>query len=91
MGAPPHHRGPGGGINWDPQAHRDRDSRLLLQVTRLFEPSADELTCSPEQAARLLRLVTFSGSHPLIAHGQPLTPEEIVNLLLHGISGDTTC
>jgi AcrR family transcriptional regulator len=91
MGAPPHHRGPHGGVNWDPQAHRDRDRRVLHHVTRLFEPSADALTCTPEQAARLLRLVTFSGSHPLIAHGQPLTPEEIVNLLLHGILGDAAC
>ncbi len=47
-----------------------------------------ELSCTPEQAARLLRLITFSGSHPLISHGQPLTAEEIVDLLLHGIWHD---
>jgi AcrR family transcriptional regulator len=96
MGAPPHHRSPSGGINWDPRAHRNRDDRLLHHVARLFEPDAESLRCTPEQAARLLRLVTFSGSHPLISHGHPLTPEEIVELLLHGIvdtsrPGDPPC
>jgi AcrR family transcriptional regulator len=95
MGAPPHHQRTGGGINWDPKAHRDRDGRLLFIVARLFEPDAGSLSCSPEQAARLLRLITFSGSHPLISHGEPLTAEEIVQVLLHGITntatGDTSC
>jgi AcrR family transcriptional regulator len=96
-GPPPHLRGdvrsataPG---NWHAlaQAHRDRDARMTHYVTRLFEPDAETLTCTPEQAARLMRLITFSGSHPLISQGQPLTAEEIVDVLLHGISGETTC
>jgi hypothetical protein len=96
MGAPPPHRSPSGGITWNPQAHRDRDDRLLHHVARLFAPDAESLRCPPEQAARMLRLVTFSGSHPLISHGQPLTPEEIVELVLHGIidtapTGGTSC
>lgn len=86
MGAPPHPQRAGGGINWDPKAGRDRDNPVIHLTTRLFEPDAEWLTCSPEQAARLLRLITFSGSHPLISHGQPLSPEEIVDLLLHGIT-----
>jgi AcrR family transcriptional regulator len=89
MGAPPHHQRAGGGINWDPKAHRDRDSRVIDLLTRLIEPDAERLTTTPEQAARLLRLITFSGSHPLISHGQPLTPEEIVHLLLHGVTAPT--
>ncbi|MFL6100597.1 MAG: TetR/AcrR family transcriptional regulator [Actinomycetales bacterium] len=95
MGAPPHHQRAGGAVNWDPKAHRDRDSRVINHLTRLFEPDVDRLSCSPEQAARLLRLITFSGSHPLISHGQPLTAEEIVHVLLHGITdttqGDASC
>jgi AcrR family transcriptional regulator len=92
MGAPPHPR-PGSSPETahDPRAHWERDSRILVHVAALFEPDAESLTSTPEQAARLLRLITFSGSHPLISHGHPLTPEEIVDLLLHGISGDTTC
>ncbi|QIG41438.1 TetR/AcrR family transcriptional regulator [Nocardioides anomalus] len=32
-----------------------------------------------------LRLMTFAGSHPLIADGELLAPEEIVDTLLHGL------
>ena len=32
-----------------------------------------------------LRLLTFSGSHPGIADGQVLTPEEIVDTILFGL------
>jgi AcrR family transcriptional regulator len=86
MGAPPHQRSASGAASWDPRAHRRRDEPLMHQVARLFEPDPGSLTCTPDQAARLLRLITFSGSHPLISHGQPLTADEIVDLLLHGIT-----
>jgi AcrR family transcriptional regulator len=85
MGAPPAPRPGSPGHHHDPRAHADRDSRILFHLAMMFTPDAESLTCSPEQAARLLRLVTFSGSHPLISYGQPLTAEEIVSLLLHGI------
>ena len=35
-----------------------------------------------------LRLLTFAGSHPHIADGHLLTPEEIVDTLLHGLLRD---
>jgi len=92
MGAPPHPRPGSRSITSpDPQSRWDRDSRVMFHLAAVFEPDAARLTATPEQAARLLRLITFSGSHPLISHGQPLTPEEIVDLLLHGISGDHPC
>ncbi len=91
MGAPPTPRPGSAGHPHDPKVHAERDGRILFHVAALFEPDADSLTCTPEQAARLLRLITFSGSHPLISHGHPLTAEEILNLLLHGISGETSC
>jgi hypothetical protein len=91
MGAPPRPHPGSPGVPHSPQAHRERDARLLFELTALFEPDAENLTCTPEQAARLLRLITFSGSHPLISHGQPLTAEEIVGVLLHGISGESAC
>jgi len=51
----------------------------------MFEPHRDELRCEPEQAARLLRMMTFAGAHPKISEGQPLTAAEIVAALLDGI------
>ena len=32
-----------------------------------------------------MRLICFAGSHPRIADGVPLTPEEVVGLLLDGV------
>jgi AcrR family transcriptional regulator len=60
----------------------DGTMRLL---TEMFEPHRDELRCAPEQAARLLRMMTFAGAHPKINDGQPLTAGEIVAVLLDGI------
>jgi hypothetical protein len=37
------------------------------------------------EVTRILRLVTFSGSHPLITDGSTLTAEEIVSLVLDGM------
>jgi AcrR family transcriptional regulator len=91
MGAPPRPHPGSPGMPHTARAHLDRDARVLYLLAAVFEPDAETLACSPAQAGRLLRLITFSGSHPLISHGQPLSAEEIVDVLLHGISGDTPC
>jgi len=36
------------------------------------------------QVVRLVRQLTFSGSHPHISDGKTLTPREIVSVVLHG-------
>jgi AcrR family transcriptional regulator len=74
--APPPERRP-------PPPHMD-DTRLRAMLASLFEPHRDEIRCEPEQAARLMRAVVFAGSHPRMVD-QPLTPHEIVTLLLDGI------
>ncbi|MGE5181654.1 MAG: TetR/AcrR family transcriptional regulator [Acidobacteriota bacterium] len=73
--APPPERRP------PPQAD---DTRLRAQLVTLFEAHRDELRCSPEQGARLFRALAFAGSHPRLID-QPLTPHEVVSLLLDGI------
>ena len=61
------------------------DSGLPDALTALIEPDADQLRVPAEQTARLLRLVTFAGSHPRITDANPLAPQEIVDLLLDGV------
>src|SRR6476620_1274973 len=46
------------------------------EVLRLLEPDAGAFRCPVGEVARLLRLITFSGSHPLISDGQLLTVDE---------------
>jgi AcrR family transcriptional regulator len=60
------------------------DARVRAHLAALFEPHRDELRCEPEHAARLMRALAFACSHPRMID-QPLTPHEIVTLLLDGI------
>jgi hypothetical protein len=55
------------------------------EVLRLLAPDADRFRCPVGDVARLLRLITFSGSHPLISEGHLLTVDEIVAALLDGV------
>jgi len=51
----------------------------------LFEAHRERLTVDPIVAARLLRALTLSTTHPLIA-AEPMSPEEIRELFLHGVA-----
>jgi AcrR family transcriptional regulator len=58
---------------------------LQARIAAMFEPHRAALRCDPAQAARLLRMMTFAGTHPRIADGIPLTAAEIVAVVLDGI------
>jgi AcrR family transcriptional regulator len=58
---------------------------LQRQVVELFAPHRAELRCDPSQAARALRMMTFSATHPRISDGQPMTAAEVVAIVLDGI------
>jgi AcrR family transcriptional regulator len=57
------------------------DSHALV---RLLQPFRDELAVTPLAAARMLRALTLSTTHPMMA-GEPMTPHEIRHLFLHGV------
>lgn len=79
LGVPPQaarHRGA------EPGDWKERTTALMVA---LIEPDATALRVPPEQVARVLRLLTFSGSHPHIADQRLLTPEEIVDIVLDGV------
>lgn len=67
------------------EADRQRADDIVIA---LLEPDADAFTCGIDQLAHLLRLLTFSGTHPHISQGRRLTPEQIVDTLLHGVLKD---
>jgi AcrR family transcriptional regulator len=54
-------------------------------VGRLLEPDRERFRCSVAEVARLLRLLTFAGTHPKITDGNPLTADQIVSVLLDGV------
>jgi AcrR family transcriptional regulator len=57
-------------------------------LAALLEPHGDQLRLTPLEAARIFRLITFSSAHPTITDGQRLSTQEIVELLLYGISAE---
>jgi AcrR family transcriptional regulator len=64
---------------------RPTNERIQAEVARVLEPDHEQFRCSVQEVARLLRLLTFSGSHPMIVDGDPLTAEQIVSVLLDGV------
>ncbi len=69
------------------------DSNALV---RIFQAHRVQITVEPIVAARLLRALTLSTTHPMLA-GEPRSPDELVQLFLHGVGGsgegdkDTSC
>lgn len=87
MPRPPHHDAGGrraaAGHGHPPD--RQRESEVLAAVAEVFAPDAARLSCTPDRAAHLLRLLTFAGTHRLINDERHLSPEEITEVVLHGI------
>ncbi len=62
---------------------------LPTQLIALIEPDREGFRVDPAQVARVLRLVTFAGTHPRITDGDPLNSDEIVDLLLSGLGANS--
>jgi AcrR family transcriptional regulator len=60
------------------------ESDALVALLRHYE---SHIAVEPAVAARLLRALTLSATHPMLA-GEPWTPTELVRLFLHGVSGE---
>ena len=58
--------------------------RLRISASNSFAAHPGKLTVAPAAAARMLRALTLSLTHPMLAD-EPAEPVEIVDTLLHGI------
>jgi AcrR family transcriptional regulator len=67
------------------QDRRKANDLIHQEVIRLLRPDRAQFRMPVAEVARLGRLLTFSGSHPLISDGARLTPEQIVGVLLDGV------
>lgn len=59
-------------------------ARVNELTTTLIAADADRFRVPPAEVVRIGRLLTFSGSHPHISEGQLLSPDQIVDVVLHG-------
>ncbi len=76
------------GLRKPPDSLRSPELRERIAtegLARILEPDADRFTLPVDRVVHLIRLLTFSGSHPHISDQRPLSPEEIVDVVLHGV------
>jgi AcrR family transcriptional regulator len=59
---------------------------LRAAMVEIIGPDERVLRVPASELAHVLRLLVFSGTHPMIAAGRQLTPEEIVTILLDGLA-----
>jgi AcrR family transcriptional regulator len=64
---------------------RPPNTVVLEALTEFLAPHAAQLRLEPAEVARLVWLVTFSATHPLITDDNPLTAEQIADVLLDGV------
>ncbi len=70
-----------------PERFRNHELRHRLAtegVITVLAPDAEQFRVPPEEVVRLLRLLTFSASHPHISENRPMKPADIVDVILHG-------
>jgi AcrR family transcriptional regulator len=67
----------------------DPERAKLIQQTQdamvdLIAPDGDDLRLPATEVVRMLRLLTFSGTHPKFTGGDTLSAEQIVDTVLYG-------
>ena len=76
------------GVPKPPPRFTDAAARRRLAqegLASLLAEDADRFSLPVERVVHLVRLLTFSGSHPHISDQRPLSPEEIADVILHGV------
>ncbi len=76
------------GMVGPPKAHRhmeDGRRRAEKIMVAVVEADAERISCTPVQLVHMLRMLTFSGTHPHLSDGHLLTPDQIVGTLLDGV------
>jgi AcrR family transcriptional regulator len=70
--------------------HVRRPMTASPAAVALFEAHRAELAIEPAEAARLLRALVLSTSHPMLVE-EPMPPAAIASLFLHGVGRQTSC
>lgn len=75
------------GAQFEPhrRAAKSANDKVMAEVVRIIEPDADQLRWPVHEVARVLRLLVFSGSHPLITDGNLLRADEITEVIFDGL------
>ena len=66
-----------------PLAEKREEAGAIMEL--LLAPHSRELAVPVSEFVHIVRLLTFAGSHPHLADGRILTPDEIVTTVLDGL------
>jgi AcrR family transcriptional regulator len=72
-----------------PQPPAAINDAFRAAIADIVGPDEHRLRVPATEFAHVLRLLIFSGTHPMISDGRPLTPEQIVTILLDGLAVPT--
>jgi AcrR family transcriptional regulator len=73
------------------RAKQQADNALINRaIADLITPDQDQLRLDVLEAASALRAITFAMSHPIVGGGRLSDPQQIVDLVLHGICRRTS-
>lgn len=77
----------------DPAQKQREDAEMLATaLIAVLGPDADGMRVPPEEAAHLIRCLTFATTHPMLAGPVSYTPDLLVDRLLHGVGrGSQSC
>jgi AcrR family transcriptional regulator len=63
----------------------ESEAAISASLTRLITPHAKELSVDPAKAATALRGIVLAAAHPVLTHGEPLSADDAISILLVGI------
>ncbi len=74
-------------VRWMPPEQQEKGGPdpIMDWVVAMFDQHKRELSVPPAQAARVLRLLVFAGTHQMINDGHELSPADVVSTLLDGV------
>lgn len=72
------------------QRHGEMNDAFRAAIADIVAPDAGRLRVPAMEVAHVLRLLTFSATHPRICDGMPMTPDEIVGVVLDGLRSTPT-
>ncbi len=64
-------------------------AQIAALMAAVVGADADRLTVPSDEFCHRLRLLAFSGAHPMISDGHYVGPEDVVDTVLHGLCKET--